>query len=104
MVPVRSMTVSAMTFAAWMSWSRAGLPGDGEAGPVWIDVGAAGGGIGHRGAQELVGDQQGVDLMLDPGGGAGAEYPAAEDGGFEFQVLRVSGANSLACRPAISTS
>ena len=72
MAPTRSMTVSAMTPAAWMIWSRAVLQGDGEAGPVGVEAGLAVGGVGHRGAQELVDDQQGVDLLLDAGGGAGA--------------------------------
>ena len=85
MVPTRSMTVSAMTPAAWMSWSRAAA-GDGEAGPVGIGAGPGAGGVGHGGAQQLVGDQQGVDLLLDAVGGAGAQDPAAQDGGLEFQV------------------
>jgi len=62
-----------------------GVEGDGEAAPVGIDVGPADRGVGDRDAQRLVGDEQGVDLLLDPGRGAGAQDPAAEDGLFEFQ-------------------
>lgn len=47
---------------------------DGEAGPVGVGVGAGdrGSGVGDRGAQGLVGDQERVDLLLDAVGGAGA--------------------------------
>ena len=78
--------MSAMTPAAWMTWSRAALQGDGEAGPVGVDAGLGVGGVGHGGAQELVGDQQGVDLLVDAGRGAGAQDPAAQDAGLQFQV------------------
>jgi hypothetical protein len=54
-----------------------GLVGDGEAGPVRIDIGLGAGRVGHGGAQQAVDHQQGVDLLLDAGGGAGAQYPAA---------------------------
>src|SRR5437763_11870695 len=48
-----------------------GVQGEGEAGPVGVGAGL-GGGVGHGGAQDLVGDQQGVDLLVHPGRGAGA--------------------------------
>jgi hypothetical protein len=71
MAPIRSMTVPAMTLAAWVSRSRAAframvkLPRSG--------VGAAGGlgGVGDRDAQDLVAGQQGVDLLGDTGRGYG---------------------------------
>ena len=61
-----------------------GVQGDGEAGAV--GVGAGDGRVGDGGAQCLVGNQQGVDLLLDPVGGAGAQDPAAEDCGLELEV------------------
>ena len=63
-----------------------GVPGDGEAGPVGLGAGPGGRGVGDGGAQDLVGDQQGVDLLGGPRGGAGAQDPPAQDGGFQFQV------------------
>ncbi len=63
-----------------------GLPGDGEAGPVGIGAGPGAGGVGDGGAQQLAGDEQGVDLLGDPGRGPGAQDPAAEDGGLELEV------------------
>src|SRR5262249_35047083 len=63
-----------------------GVERDGEAGPVGVDAGMAVGGVGHGGAQELVGDQEGVDLLGETGWGAGAQDAAAQDGGLEFQV------------------
>src|SRR5512142_3164454 len=65
-----------------------GLPGDGEAAPVRVGAGTGGGGVGDGGAQELVGDQRGVDLLLDPGRGAGAQDTAAEHGRRQLQVGR----------------
>ena len=84
--PTRSMTVSAMTPAAWMSWSRAACRAMVKLARSGSSAGAGVGGVGHGGAQDLVGDQQGVDLLVDAGRGAGAQHPAAEDGGFQFQV------------------
>ena len=63
-----------------------GVQGDGEAGPVGVGARDGAGGVGDRGAQHLVGDQQGVDLLVDAVGGAGAQDPAAEDGGLELEV------------------
>src|SRR5216684_4407824 len=54
--------------------------------PVRVGAGHGSGGVGHGGAQDLVGDQEGVDLLVDPGGGAGPQDPPAEDRGFDFQV------------------
>jgi len=50
-----------------------GLPGDGEAGPVGIGAGLSDGGVCHGGAQDLIGDQEGVDLLGDAGWGAGTQ-------------------------------
>ena len=49
-----------------------GVQGDGEAAPIGIEVGPGEGGVADRDAQRLVGDQQGVDLLVDAGRGAGA--------------------------------
>ena len=54
------------------------VKGDGEAGPVGIDIDAAERGVGDRDAQCLVGDQQRLDLLVDPDRGAGTQYPAAD--------------------------
>ena len=58
-----------------------GVEGYGEAGAVGVGAGDGAGGVGDGGAQGLVGDQQGVYFLLDAAGGAGAQDPAAEDGG-----------------------
>ena len=63
-----------------------GVQGDGEAGPVGVGTGEGAGGVGDGGAQYLVGDQQGVDFLVDAAGGAGAQDPAAEDGRLELEV------------------
>src|SRR5262249_4215262 len=63
-----------------------GLVGDGEAGPVGVGVGLGADGVGDGGAQKLVDHQQGVDLLHDTDGSVGAEHPAGEDAGFQFQV------------------
>jgi hypothetical protein len=63
-----------------------GVQGDGEAGPVRVRAGNGRGGVGDGGAEGLVGDEQGVDLLLDAVGGAGAQDAAAEDGGLELEV------------------
>ncbi len=47
-----------------------GVQGDGEAGAVGVGAGDGAGGVGDGGAQYLVGDQQGVDLLVDAAGGA----------------------------------
>src|SRR5205085_2614408 len=65
-----------------------GVQGEGEAGPVGVGAGL-GGGVGHGGAQDLVGDQQGVDLLVHPGRGAGAQDPAAQHGGLQFAIGRL---------------
>ena len=49
-----------------------GVEGDGEAGPVGIDIDDTECGVGDRDAQSLLGDQQRVDFLVDPGRGAGA--------------------------------
>src|SRR5581483_3050676 len=59
---------------------------DGEAGPVGVGAGDGRSGVGDGGADGLVGDEQGVDLLLDAVWGAGAQDAAAEDGGFELEV------------------
>lgn len=38
------------------------------------------------GAQELVGHQQRIDLLLEAARSASTQYSAAQDGGFQFQV------------------
>src|SRR6266540_7468561 len=63
-----------------------GVQGDGEAGPVGVDAGLGAGGVGHGQAEDLVAHQQGVDLLVDAGGGAGAEHPPAQDAGLQLQV------------------
>src|SRR5437773_3137269 len=65
-----------------------GVQGEGEAGPVGVGAGLGGGGVGHGGAQDLVGDQQGAGLLVHAAGGAGAQDPAAQDGGLQFAVGR----------------
>jgi len=62
------------------------LPGDDESRPVGVCARGGAGGVGHGGAQQLVGDEQGVDLLVDPGGGAGAQHAPAEDGGLQLEV------------------
>jgi len=54
-----------------------GVQGDGEAGPV--RVGAGDGAGGHRGAEGLAGDQQGVDFLVNACGCSCPQDPAAED-------------------------
>jgi hypothetical protein len=49
-----------------------GVEGDGEAGPVGVDAVLGVGGVGNGGAQDLVSDQKGVDLLVDAGGGGRA--------------------------------
>src|SRR6516164_9639108 len=63
-----------------------GVEGDGEAAAAGVD--AAGGldRVGDGDAQDLVAGQEGVDLLGDAGGAAGAQHPAAEDGRLQFQV------------------
>jgi len=63
-----------------------GVQGDREAGPVGVGARESGGGVGDGGAQGLVGDEQGPDLLLDAVGCAGAQDAAAEDGGLELEV------------------
>ena len=63
-----------------------GVQGDGEAGAVGVGARDGAGGVGDGGAQHLVGDQQGAGLLVDAAGGAGAQDPAAEDGGLELEV------------------
>ena len=63
-----------------------GVEGDSEAGPVGVGARRRARGVGDRGAQRLVSDQQGVDFLLDAVGGAGAQDAAAEDGGLELEV------------------
>src|SRR6266508_4624421 len=65
-----------------------GVQGDGEAAAVGWGVGPGEGGVGDGGAQGLVGDQEGVDLLVDAIGGSGPQDAPAEDGGFQFQVGR----------------
>ena len=86
MSPARSMTVPAMTPAARMTWSRAAFRAMVKLARSGSVPGTVRGGVGDGGAQRLVGDQQGVDLLVDAGGGAGAQDPAAEDGGLELEV------------------
>jgi hypothetical protein len=54
-----------------------GLQGEGEAGAVGIDAGGAGG-VSDRDADGLICGEQGVDLLGDPGRGAGAQDSATE--------------------------
>lgn len=49
------------------------VQGDGEAAAVGVDTGAGGGDrVGDGDAQDLVGDQQGVQFLGDAGRGVGA--------------------------------
>ena len=85
MAPARSMLEPAMTPAARVTWSRAvfrAMVKLARSGSVPGTVG----GVGDSGAEGLVGDQQGVNLLLDAAGGTGAEHPAAEDRGFQLEV------------------
>jgi len=59
---------------------------DGEAAAVGVDAAGGVDRVGDGDAQDLVGDQQGVDLLADAGGGAGAQDPPAEDAGLELKV------------------
>ena len=68
MVPTRSMAVSAMTSAAWMTRSRAALRAMVKLARSGSMPARVARGVGHGGAQDLVGHQQGVDLLLDAGG------------------------------------
>ena len=86
MTPTRSMTVSAMTPAAWTIWSRAVFRAVVKLARSGSSAGLAVGGVDHRGAQQLVDDEQGVDLLVDAVGGAGAQDASAQDRGFEFEV------------------
>jgi len=87
--PVRSVAVPVVMPAARMTWSRAGVQGNGEAGAVRGGAGGGGCGVGDRGAQGLVGDQQGVDFLLDAVRGPGVQDTAAQDGGLELGVGRL---------------
>jgi hypothetical protein len=89
MVPARSITVPAMTLAALMIWSRAALSAMVKLARSGVGARDGADGVGHGGAQDLVGDQQGVDLLVHAGGGAGAQDLAAEDGGLELEVGRL---------------
>ena len=75
-----------MTPAARMTWSRAAFRATVKLARSGSVPGTVLGGVGDRGAQGLVGDQQGVDLLLDAVGGAGAQDAAAEDRGLELEV------------------
>ena len=85
-VPARSATGPASDAGGEDDLVAGGVQGDGEAGAVGVGAGDGAGGVGDGGAQHLVGDQQGVDLLVDAAGGAGAQDPAAEDGGLELEV------------------
>ena len=85
-VPARSMAGPGGDAGGEDDLVAGGVEGDGEAGAVGVGAGDGGGGVGDRGAQRLVGDQQGLDLLLDAVGGAGAQDAAAEDGGLELKV------------------
>jgi hypothetical protein len=63
-----------------------GVQGDGEAAAVGVDAAFGLNRVSDGDPQDLVTGQQGVDLLGDPGGGAGAQDPAAEQAGFQFQV------------------
>ena len=86
MAPTRSMTVSAMTSAAWMIWSRAAwramlkLARSGSV-PGVVSVASA-----DRDPDDLVGGQQGVDLLGDAGQGARAQDASAEHGLLDREV------------------
>jgi hypothetical protein len=58
---------------------------DGDGGLVAGSSDPVEGGVGDRDAERLVGDEQGVDLLVESGRGAGAQYPGAEGGLFELQ-------------------
>lgn len=93
--------VSAMTPAAAMSWSRAVSRAMVKLAGVGIDIADAEHGVGDRDAQRLVGDQQRVDLLVDPGRGADPQDPAVEDGELQLQErgLDLSGPLRTASEP-----
>ena len=86
MFPARSVTEPAITPAARMTWSRAVFRATAKLARSGSVPGTVLGGVGDGGAQGLVCDQQGVDLLLDAVGSAGAQDAAAEDGGLELEV------------------
>jgi hypothetical protein len=67
------------------------VQGDGEAGAVGVGARGRGGGVGDGGAEDLVGDEEGVDFLLDAVGGAGAQDAAAEDGGLDLTLRSLPG-------------
>ena len=79
------MTVPAVTPAAWMTWSRAAFRAMAKLARSGSVPGAVSGGVGDGGAEDLVGDEEGVDFLVDPGGVRPPDA-AAEDGGLDFQV------------------
>src|ERR1700735_3160883 len=84
--PARSVTMPDRTPAARMTGSRAAFRATvklARSGSVPGTVPAA---SAMAVRSTLVGDQQGVDLLVDAAGGAGAQDPAAEDGGLELEV------------------
>ena len=69
-----------------MTWSRAAFRATAKLARSGVGAGNGRGGVGDGGSQGLVGDEQGVDLLFDAVGGAGAQHPAAQDGGLELEV------------------
>src|SRR4051812_37205570 len=105
--PTRSTVLSARTPAALITWWRAGVRaaaaprargprggaprgldpgggggvgGAGEAPRGGVDVGGADGGVAEGDAQGRVGHQQGVNLLPQAAGGAGAQHPPLAEG------------------------
>ncbi|MDH3038921.1 hypothetical protein [Streptomyces sp. TRM75561] len=65
------------------------LERDAEAAPVRVRSGCGLGGVGNRDPQDLVGAQQGVDLLGDTGPGLGAQDPAAQHRFLDREVGRL---------------
>lgn len=61
-----------------------GVQGDAETGPVRVEAVHGVGGIGHRGAQQSVGDQECPGLLFKAIHGACAQDTSAEHRGFQF--------------------
>ncbi len=62
-----------------------GLEGDAETGPVWVGACAVGC-VRDGDADGLVGAQEGVDLLSDPGPGPGSQDPPSEHRFLDLEV------------------
>ena len=77
---------TAMTPAARVTWSRAAFRAMVNTGPVGVGARDGRGGVGDGCAQCLVGDEQGVDLLLERRRGCRPQDAAAEDGRLQLEV------------------